>query len=85
MKHCVKKLLSLAFALALCLAVGGIALAETPEQEVLAYEQNVTTAADVPNTTGNLATEGYTVTIPTTVTVDSGTDTGELMVTASVK
>lgn len=85
MKHCVKKLLSLAFALALCLAVGGIALAETPEQEVLAYEQNVTTAADVPNTTGNLERDGYTVTIPTTVTVKSGENTGELMVTASVK
>ena len=85
MKHCVKKLLSLAFALALCLAVGGIALAETPEQEVLAYEQNVTTAADVPNTTGNLERDGYTVTIPTTVEVKSGTNTGELMVTAQLK
>ena len=85
MKHCVKKLLSLAFALALCLAVGGIALAETPEQEVLAYEQNVTTAADVPNTTGNLERDGYTVTIPTTVTVDSTTAKGELMVKAQLK
>lgn len=85
MKHCVKKLLSLAFALALCLAVGGIALAETPEQEVLAYEQNVTTAADVPNTTGNLATEGYQVTIPTTVDVKSGETKGELTVTAQLK
>lgn len=85
MKHCVKKLLSLAFALALCLAVGGIALAETPEQEVLDYEQNVTTAADVPNTTGNLATDGYTVTIPTTVEVKSGTNTGELTVNAQLK
>lgn len=85
MKHCVKKLLSLAFALALCLAVGGIALAETPEQEVLAYEQNVTTAADVPNTTGNLERDGYTVTIPTTVEVKSGTNTGELKVTAQLK
>ena len=85
MKHCVKKLLSLAFALALCLAVGGIALAETPEQEVLDYEPNVTTAADVPNTTGNLATEGYTVTIPTTVTVNSKDNTGELTVNAQLK
>lgn len=85
MKHCVKKLLSLAFALALCLAVGGTALAETPEQEVLAYEQNVTTAADVPNTTGNLERDGYTVTIPTTVTVDSTTAKGELMVKAQLK
>lgn len=85
MKHCVKKLLSLAFALALCLAVGGIALAETPEQEVLAYEQNVTTAADVPNTTGNLERDGYTVTIPTTVTVNSKDNTGELKVTAQLK
>ena len=32
MKHCAKKLLGLAFALALCLAVGGTALAaEAPE------------------------------------------------------
>ncbi len=85
MKHCVKKLLSLAFALALCLAVGGIALAETPEQEVLAYEPNVTTAADVPNTTGNLERDGYTVTIPTTVEVKSGTNTGELTVNAQLK
>ena len=85
MKHCVKKLLSLAFALALCLAVGGIALAETPEQEVLAYEQNVTTAADVPSTTGNLERDGYTVTIPTTVTVDSTTAKGELTVNAQLK
>ncbi len=85
MKHCVKKLLSLAFALALCLAVGGIALAETPEQEVLAYEQNVTTAADVPNTTGNLERDGYTVTIPTTVEVKSESATGELTVNAQLK
>ena len=85
MKHCVKKLLSLAFALALCLAVGGIALAETPEQEVLAYEQNVTTAADVPNTTGNLERDGYTVTIPTTVTVESESATGKLTVNAQLK
>ena len=85
MKHCVKKLLSLAFALALCLAVGGIALAETPEQEVLDYEPNVTTAADVPNTTGNLERDGYTVTIPTTVEVKSGTNTGELTVNAQLK
>lgn len=48
MKHCAKKLLGFAFALALCLAVGGTALAQTPEfaeapdtlpeQEMLAYE-----------------------------------------------
>ena len=47
-EHCAKKLLGLAFALALCLAVGGTALAQTPEfadvlaalpeQEMLAYE-----------------------------------------------
>lgn len=85
MKHCVKKLLSLAFALALCLAVGGIALAETPEQEVLDYEPNVTTAADVPNTIGNLERDGYTVTIPTTVEVKSGEDKETLMVTADVR
>lgn len=30
MNHCAKKLLGLAFALALCLAVGGTALAQTP-------------------------------------------------------
>ena len=85
MKHCAKKLLGLAFALALCLAVGGTALAETPVQEVLAYEQNVTTAADVPNTTGNLERDGYTVTIPTTVDVKSGETKGELTVTAQLK
>ena len=84
MKHCVKKLLSLAFALALCLAVGGIALAETPEQEVLAYEQNVT-AEPGTNNIDKLATEGYQVTIPTTVTVDSTTAKGELMVNAQLK
>ena len=84
MKHCVKKLLSLAFALALCLAVGGIALAETPEQEVLDYEPNVTAAPET-TTTGNLATEGYQVTIPTTVTVKSGEDKETLMVTADVR
>ena len=84
MKHCVKKLLSLAFALALCLAVGGIALAETPEQEVLDYEQNVT-AEPGTNSIDKLATEGYQVTIPTTVTVKSGTNTGELTVNAQLK
>ena len=84
MKHCAKKLLGLAFALALCLAVGGTALAQTPEQEVLAYEQNVTTAAGT-NIIDKLATEGYQVTIPTTVTVKSGEDKETLMVTADVR
>ena len=84
MKHCAKKLLSLAFALALCLAVGGIALAETPEQEVLAYEQNVT-AEPGTNTIDKLATEGYQVTIPTTVEVKSGEDKGTLEVKAQLK
>lgn len=84
MKHCVKKLLSLAFALALCLAVGGIALAETPEQEVLAYEQNVT-AEPGTNSIDKLATEGYTVTIPTTVEVKSESATGKLTVNAQLK
>ena len=93
MKHCAKKLLGLAFALALCLAVGGTALAQTPEfadvpaalpeQEMLAYEPNVTTAAG--NTAGSIETDGYTVTIPTTVTVDSGTNEETLMVTADVR
>ena len=57
MKHCAKKLLGLAFALALCLAVGGTALAAEapefadvlaalPEQEMLADEPNVTIAED---------------------------------------
>lgn len=92
MKHCAKKLLGLAFALALCLAVGGTALAQTPEfadvpaalpeQEMLAYEPNVATAADVPNT---VTGDGYTVTIPTTVTVDSTQHTGALKVTAQLK
>lgn len=94
MKHCVKKLLSLAFALALCLAVGGTALAETPmlaavlaalpEQEMLDYEPNVTTAEDT-TTIGDIATDGYTVTIPTTVTVNSTTAKGELTVNAQLK
>ena len=92
MKHCAKKLLGLAFALALCLAVGGTALAQTPEladvpaalpeQEMLAYEPNVTTAAEGMNT---VTGDGYTVTIPTTVTVNSGENKETLMVTASVK
>lgn len=94
MKYCAKKLLGLAFALALCLAVGGTALAQTPEfaeapaalpeQEMLAYEQNVT-AEPGTNTIDKLATEGYQVTIPTTVTVESGTDTSELKITAEMK
>ena len=94
MKHCAKKLLGFAFALALCLAVGGTALAQTPEfaeapdtlpeQEMLAYEPNVT-AEPGTNTIDKLATEGYQVTIPTTVTVDSTTAKGELMVKAQLK
>lgn len=94
MKHCAKKLLGFAFALVLCLAVGGTALAQTPEfaeapaalpeQEMLAYEPNVT-AEPGTNTIGNLATDGYQVTIPTTVTVDSTTAKGELMVKAQLK
>lgn len=84
MKHCAKKLLGFAFALALCLAVGGTALAQTPEQEVLDYEQNVT-AEPGPNTIDKLATDGYTVTIPTTVTVKSGEDKGTLEVKAQLK
>jgi uncharacterized repeat protein (TIGR02543 family) len=84
MKHCAKKLLGFAFALALCLAVGGTALAETPEQEMLAYEPNVT-AEPGTNTTGNLATDGYQVTIPTTVEVKSGEDKGTLEVKAQLK
>lgn len=91
MKHCAKKLLGFAFALALCLAVGGTALAQTPEfaeapdtlpeQEMLAYEQNVTAEPGMKTVTG----DGYTVTIPTTVTVESTTAKGELMVTAQLK
>lgn len=94
MKHCAKKLLGFAFALALCLAVGGTALAQTPEfaeapdtlpeQEMLDYEQNVTTAAGT-NTIDKLATEGYQVTIPTTVEVKSGEDKGTLEVKAQLK
>lgn len=94
MKHCVKKLLSLAFALALCLAVGGTALAETPMlaavlaalpgQEMLDYEPNVTMAEDT-TTIGDIATDGYQVTIPTTVEVKSGTNKGELEVNAKLK
>ena len=91
MKHCAKKLLGLAFALALCLAVGGTALAQTPEfadvpaalpeQEMLDYEPNVTAEPGKKTVTG----EGYTVTIPTTVDVKSGETKGELKVTAQLK
>lgn len=94
MKHCAKKLLGFAFALALCLAVGGTALAQTPEfaeapdtlpeQEMLAYEQNVT-AEPGTNTIDKLATEGYQVTIPTTVEVKSGENKGTLEVKAQLK
>lgn len=94
MKHCAKKLLGLAFALALCLAVGGTALAQTPEfadvpaalpeQEMLADEPNVTIAEDT-TTIGDIATNGYQVTIPTTVTVESGENKGELEVNAKLK
>ena len=94
MKHCAKKLLGFAFALALCLAVGGTALAQTPEfaeapdtlpeQEMLAYEQNVTAEPGM-KTTGDIATDGYQVTIPTTVEVKSGEDKGTLEVKAQLK
>ena len=94
MKHCAKKLLGLAFALALCLAVGGTALAQTPEfadvpaalpgQEMLDYEPNVT-AEPGTTTTGSLATDGYQVTIPTTVEVNSGENKGTLEVNAKLK
>lgn len=95
MKHCAKKLLGLAFALALCLAVGGTALAAEapefadvlaalPEQEMLADEPNVTIAEDT-TTIGDIATNGYQVTIPTTVTVKSGENKGELEVNAKLK
>ena len=93
MKHCAKKLLGLVFALALCLAVGGNALADGPEAAdvwmlsdvwMLADEPNVTTAPDT-TTVGDLANDGYTVTIPTTVTVNSGENTAELPVKAQLK
>lgn len=87
MKHCAKKLLGLAFALALCLAVGGTALADGPEAAdawMLADEPNVTTAPDT-TTVGDLANDGYTVTIPTTVEVKSGEDKGTLEVKAQLK
>ena len=70
MKHCAKKLLGLAFALALCLAVGGTALAQTPEfadvpaalpeQEMLAYEPYAAPAAGN-NVTGNIEAVPYPV------------------------
>lgn len=93
MKHCAKKLLGLVFALALCLAVGGNALADGPEAAdvwmlsdvwMLADEPNVTTAPDT-TTVGDLANDGYTVTIPKTVEVDSTTNEGTLTVTAQMK
>ena len=98
MKHCAKKLLGLAFALALCLAVGGTALAQTPEfadvpaalpeQEMLAYEPYAAPAAEGMNT---VTGDDYTVTIPTTVEVKSEDNSGtlevkgELEVTAVMK
>lgn len=93
MKHCAKKLLGLVFALALCLAVGGNALADGPEAAdvwmlsdvwMLADEPNVTTAPDT-TTVGDLANDGYTVTIPKTVEVNSTTNKGTLTVTAQMK
>lgn len=93
MKHCAKKLLGLVFALALCLAVGGNALADGPEAAdvwmlsdvwMLADEPNVTTAPDT-TTVGDLANDGYRVTIPTTVEVNSTTNEGTLTVTAQMK
>ena len=87
MKHCAKKLLGLAFALALCLAVGGTALADGPEAAdawMLADEPNVTTAPDT-TTVGDLANDGYTVTIPTTVEVNSGENKDKLKVKAQLK
>lgn len=95
MNHCAKKLLGLAFALALCLAVGETALAAEapefadvpaalPEQEMLDYEANVT-AEPGSTTTGDIATDGYQVTIPTTVQVDSTQHTGGLKVNAQLK
>ena len=92
MKHCAKKLLGLAFALALCLAVGGTALAQTPEfaeapaalpeQEMLAYEPYAAPAAAGMNT---ITGDGYQVTIPTTVTVESGENKDKLKVKAQLK
>ena len=93
MKHCAKKLLGFAFALALCLAVGGNALADGPEAAdvwmlsdawMLADEPNVTTAPDTTNV-GDLANDGYTVTIPTTVEVNSGENKDKLKVKAQLK
>ena len=95
MKHCAKKLLGLAFALALCLAVGGTAFAAQvpefadvpaalPEQEMLAFEPNVT-AEPGTTTTGELERDGYQVTIPTTVEVKSGENNGKLEVKAQLK
>lgn len=87
MKHCAKKLLGFAFALALCLAVGGTALADGPEAAdawMLADEPNVTTAPDT-TTVGDLANDGYTVTIPTTVEVNSGENKDKLKVKAQLK
>lgn len=74
--------------------MGGTALAQTPEfadvpaalpeQEMLAFEPNVTTAEDT-TTIGDIATDDYQVTIPTTVTVKSGENKGELEVNAKLK
>ena len=49
-----------------------------------AYEPNVAMAEDT-TTIGDIATNGYQVTIPTTVTVESGENKGELEVNAKLK
>ena len=63
MNHCAKKLLGLAFALALCLAVGGTALAQTP------------VFADVPDTAFDAAPDPLPEELDDVFSVDPGGDT----------
>ncbi len=63
MNHCAKKLLGLAFALALCLAVGGTALAQAP------------VFADVPDAAFDAAPDPLPEELDDVFSVDPGGDT----------
>ena len=63
MNHCAKKLLGLAFALALCLAVGGTALAQAP------------VFADVPDAAFAAAPDPLPEELDDVFSVDPGGDT----------
>ena len=67
MNHCAKKLLGLAFALALCLAVGGTALAQTP------------VFADVPDAAFDAAPDPLPEELDDAFSVDPGGDADILL------